>query len=156
MGKLNTKLNMSTPRHPRTHSLTERVYQTMQTLLRCYCVESGFDWTSQLSMAWLYYNYSINEVTTPSPFEVMYGYQPSTQADRLLPLAGAKTDAYDRLTLIKDIRYVDNQLLKLYKKGWQADQLGLLLFFSRKILFISQRKGYTSIHKNANTLEIRN
>jgi hypothetical protein len=37
MGKLNTKLNMSTARHPRTDGLTERVHQTMQTLLRCYC-----------------------------------------------------------------------------------------------------------------------
>ena len=37
MGKLNTKLNMSTPRHPRTDDLTRSVNQTMQTLLRCYC-----------------------------------------------------------------------------------------------------------------------
>ena len=50
MGKLNTKLNMSIARHPRTDSLTERVNQTMKTLLRCHCVESGFDWTSHLSM----------------------------------------------------------------------------------------------------------
>ncbi len=36
MGNLNTRLNMSTARHPRTDGLTERVNQTMQTLLRCY------------------------------------------------------------------------------------------------------------------------
>jgi hypothetical protein len=35
MGKLNTKLNMSIARHPRTESLAERVNQAMQTLLRC-------------------------------------------------------------------------------------------------------------------------
>ena len=35
MGMLNTKLNMSTARHPRTDSLTERVNQTMQRRLRC-------------------------------------------------------------------------------------------------------------------------
>jgi len=35
--KLNTRLNMSTARHPRTDGATERVNQTMQTLLRCYC-----------------------------------------------------------------------------------------------------------------------
>ena len=53
MGKLNTNLNMSTARHPRTDGLTERVNQIMQTLLSCYCAESGFVWTSYLSMVWL-------------------------------------------------------------------------------------------------------
>ena len=43
MGKLNTKLNMSAARHSRTYDLTERVNQTMQTLMRCHCAESGFD-----------------------------------------------------------------------------------------------------------------
>ncbi len=36
MTKLNTKLCMSTARHPQTHGLTERVNETMQILLRCY------------------------------------------------------------------------------------------------------------------------
>ena len=72
MGRLNTKLNMSTARHPRNDGLTERVNQTMQTPLRCYCSESGFDWTSHLSMVEFYYNCSINEATTHSPFVVMY------------------------------------------------------------------------------------
>ena len=43
MEKLNTKLNTSTARHPRIDGLMERVNQTMQTLLRCYCAKSGFD-----------------------------------------------------------------------------------------------------------------
>ena len=90
MGNLNTKLSMSTARHPRTQGLIARVNHTMQTLLRCYCTESSFDWTSDLSMVEFYYNYSINEATSHSPFEVMYGFQPSTHADRLLSLTGAK------------------------------------------------------------------
>jgi hypothetical protein len=74
MGKLNTKLNMSTVRHPRTtNGLTEIVNQTMQTLLRCYCVKSSFDLSSHLSMVEFCYNCSIKEATTHSPFEVMYG-----------------------------------------------------------------------------------
>ncbi len=51
IGKLNTRLNMSTARHPRTDGLTKRVDQTMQTLLRCNCAESRFDWTSHLSIS---------------------------------------------------------------------------------------------------------
>jgi hypothetical protein len=50
MRKLNTKHNTSTARHPRTDGLTERVNESMQTLLRCYCAESGSDWNSHLSM----------------------------------------------------------------------------------------------------------
>jgi hypothetical protein len=120
MGKLNTKLNMITARHPRTDGLTERVNQTMQTQLRCYYAESGFDWTSHLSIVEFYYNCSINEATAHSPFEVMYGYQPSALGDRLLPMTGATADAADRLTLIADIRVVVYQLLKLSKERMAA------------------------------------
>ena len=81
MGKLNTKLNMSTDRHPHTGGLTERVNQTMQTLLRYYCAESSFDWASHLSMVETYQNCSITEATSHSPFEVMYGFQSSTPAN---------------------------------------------------------------------------
>ncbi len=87
----------------------------MQTLLRYYCAKYGFDWTSHLSMVEFYYNRSINEATTHLPFEVVYGYQPSTPSDRLLPMAGDTADGADRLTLIAHMRDVVNQLLKLSK-----------------------------------------
>ena len=116
VGKLNTTLNKSTVRHPRTNSLTERVNQTMQSLLRYDCAEYGFDLTPHLSMVEFYYNCSITEATTHSPFEVMYGYQPSTLADRLLPLVGATMDATDILTLIPNIRDDFNKLQKLSKE----------------------------------------
>ncbi len=108
MGKLNTKLNTSHARHPRTNGLTGRVNQTMQKLLRCYYAVYGFDWTSHLSMVEFYQNCLIYEATRYLPFEVMYGYQPSTLADRLLPMVGVTADAADRLTLIAYIRDVVN------------------------------------------------
>jgi transposase InsO family protein len=43
MRKLNTKLSTSTARHPQTDGLIERVNETMQIVLRCYTIESGFD-----------------------------------------------------------------------------------------------------------------
>ena len=46
----------------------------------------------------------------------MYGFQPSTPAERLLPLAGATAEAADRLTTIRDIRDVVYQLIKLSKE----------------------------------------
>ncbi len=93
----------------------------MQTLLRCYCAESGFDQTSHLSMVRFYYNCSINEATSHSPFKVMHGFQPSTHAYRLIPLTGATADAGDRLTMIMDIKDVDDQqLIKLSKERMSA------------------------------------
>ena len=71
-------------------------------------------------MVEFYYNRSINEATTRSPCEVMYGYKPSTPSDRLLPLAGATSDATNRLTLIANVRDVVNQLLKLSKERMAA------------------------------------
>ncbi len=99
---------MSTARHPCIDGLTKKENQTMQTLLRYYCADYGFDCTSHLSMVEFYDNFSNNEATTHSSFEVMSGYQPSTPADRLLPLADDTSDATSRLTLIADIRDVIN------------------------------------------------
>ena len=148
MRKLNTKLNMSTARHPRTDGLTERVNESMQTLLRCYCAESGSDWASQLSMVEFYYNCSTNEAARHSPFEVMYGFQPSTPADRLLPLTGATADAADRLTNIVEIRDVVKQLLILSKERMAARttrsppnfSVGDLVYLSTRGLHIRSQK----------------
>ncbi len=74
MRKLNTKLNMSTARHPQTYGLTKHVNETMQILLRCYTTESGFDWVSHLPMIEFYYNCSLNEASKHSPFEASYGF----------------------------------------------------------------------------------
>jgi hypothetical protein len=148
MGTLNTKLNRSTTRHPRTVGLTERVNQAMQTQLRCYCAQPSFDWTSHSSMVEFYYKCSINEATTHSPFGVMYGYQSSTPVDRLLPMVGATVDAADRSTLIANIRDVVNQLLKLSKERMAARstmtatifQPGDLVYLSTKGLHIRSHK----------------
>ena len=98
MRTLNTKINVSAARHPRIDGLTECVNETMQIVLRCYTTESRFDWVSHLPMVEFYYKCSVNEASKHSPFEVSYGFQPSTLADRLLPLTGASTLVLDRLT----------------------------------------------------------
>ncbi len=94
---------MSIARYPRDDGWTRRVNHTLQTQLRCYCVEYGFYWNSDLSVAEFYYNCSINEATTHSPFEVMYGYQPSTPKGRHLPLTGVYANATVRINLFADI-----------------------------------------------------
>jgi len=110
MRKLNTKLNMSTARHPQTDGLTERVNETMQVLLRCYTVEFVSDSVSHLPMVEFHYNCSINESSKHSPFEVSYGFHPETPAGRLLPLTRAPASAADRLTYLASTRDVVREL----------------------------------------------
>ena len=71
-------------------------------------------------MVEFYYNYSINEATSHSPFEVMYGFQSSTSADRLLPLIGAIAEAVGRLIMMRDITDVVHQLIELSKERMAA------------------------------------
>ena len=67
-------------------------------------------------MVEFYYNCSINESSKHSPFEVYYGFQPATPADRLLPRTGAPTSAADRLTDLASTRDVVRELLTLSKQ----------------------------------------
>jgi len=120
MGKLNAKLNMSNAQHPRTGGLTERVSQTMQTMLRSYCATYRFNWTLHLSVCFLLIICLINEPNVHSPFEEMYGYQPPTFAKHLLPLHGTTANATDILPLITDIRDIVIQLLTLSKERMAA------------------------------------
>jgi len=74
MRKLNTKLNASTTRHSQTYSLTDRVNETMQLVLRCYTAEFRFDWESHLSMVEFYYKCVVNEACKHYLFEVSNGF----------------------------------------------------------------------------------
>ena len=67
-----------------------------------------------LTFEYIWLNFITNvrlmrQLRTHSPFELMYGCQPSTPADRLLlPMVGATADAADTLTLIANILDVVN------------------------------------------------
>jgi hypothetical protein len=92
-------------------------------------------------MVEFYYNWFINEATSHLPFEFMYGFQPSTLADRLLPLTSATVEAADRLTIISGIRDVVTNWLSCRRNEYQLDRLGLLLCFNRTKSFYLSTKG---------------
>jgi transposase InsO family protein len=56
--RLGTRLNMPSSRHPETYGLTERVNNTFQQLLRCFCCYDGSDWTTLLPQVEFAYNAS--------------------------------------------------------------------------------------------------
>ena len=119
--RLNTKLNMSTARRPQTDGLSERVNETMQSLLRCYCAEAGYDWASHLDMIEFTYNSTLSESAQHSPFEVSYGFNPDAPVDKLLSgTSAANTKADDVLTQLTDVQSVVKELLKLSKERLAA------------------------------------
>ena len=99
-------------------------------------------------MVEFFYNCYINEATSHSPFQVMYGFHPFSHADRILPFIGATAEAADRLTMIMDIGDVVHQLINLSKERMAARstryaplfQPGDYVYLSNKGLnIISQR-----------------
>jgi len=78
----------------------------------------------------------------------VYGYRPSTPADRILPLTDDIADVADRLTLIADIQDIVDQLLKLSKEIMAAIstriapfcQPGDLVYLSIQGLHIRSKK----------------
>ena len=118
--RLDCKLNMSTARRPQTDGLTERVNGTMQSLLRCYCAEAGYDWASHLDMVEFSYNSFVNEAGKHSPFEANIGFVPPAPVDLMLPLTNIPASAAARLQSIKDTQLVVRQLLQLSKERLAA------------------------------------
>ncbi len=115
----------------------------------------GFDWTSHLRMVEFYYNCSINEATSHSPFEVMYGFQPSTHADRLLPLSGATAEAAVRFTMIADIKDVVYELIKLSKERMAAKSTMFAPIFQPGDYFYLSTKGLHIRSHKLNTFATR-
>ena len=68
-----------------------------------------------------YYSCSINEASQHSPFEVCYGFHPTTPTDRLLPLTSALALVVQRLTEMASVRdVVVRELLTLSKQRMVA------------------------------------
>ena len=153
--KLNTKLNMSTARRPQTDGLTERVNETMQSLLRCYCAEAGYDWADQLDMVEFQYNSSRSEATQHSPFETTFGFQPAAPVDLLLPLTDAEPSVAERLTKIADTQAVVKELLKLSKERQAARRTSYTPTFVPGDLVYLSTKGLNIRSQNCQKLKDR-
>ena len=62
-------------------------------------------------MVELYYNCSSNELSKHYPFEVSDGFQPTTPANRLLPLSGAPDHVVERQTKLASVMDIVRELL---------------------------------------------
>jgi hypothetical protein len=111
----------------------------MQIVLRCYTKESGFDWVSHLPIVEFYYNCSINEASKHSPFEVTYGFQPTTPANRFFPLSGTLAPVANHLIELASVRDGVRELLTLSKQQMTARSSRPAPFFFGDFIFLSSK-----------------
>ncbi|KAJ3698695.1 hypothetical protein LUZ61_002400 [Rhynchospora tenuis] len=81
MDKIGIKLNMSTAYHPQSDGQTERLNQCVEQYLRCMVFDQQKKWMKWLPLAEYWYNTSFQQSIGMTPFQALYGYQPT-----LLPL----------------------------------------------------------------------
>jgi hypothetical protein len=83
---LNTALgiqsNMSTAYHPQTDGQSERINQSLEVFIRCYCDEEQDNWHIWLPMAEFAHNQWPNATTKKAPFNLIMGYVPCNEQSK--------------------------------------------------------------------------
>jgi hypothetical protein len=86
-GKLGTRLLFSTTYHPQTDGKTEVVNRTLSMLLRVVLKKNLKLWEESLPHVEFTYNRAVHSTTKFCPFEIVYGFKPTTPIDLMsLPM----------------------------------------------------------------------
>ncbi|KAE8704407.1 General regulatory factor 9, MU isoform 1 [Hibiscus syriacus] len=108
-GKLGTQLNFSSAYHPQTDGQTEVVNRSLGNLLRCLAGTKPKHWDLVLPQAEFAYNISKNRTTCLSPFEIVYGQNPSGVLDLApIPRIGCFSPKVDEMA--KYLRGIHEQV----------------------------------------------
>ena len=75
---LGTKLLMSTAYHPQTDGSLEQAIHTISSILRAFVSSDQTDWSKKLPQAEFAINSTVSVTTGHTPFELNYGYTPSS------------------------------------------------------------------------------
>jgi hypothetical protein len=113
---------MSSSRHLETNGVTERVNNTFQHLLRCFCCYDGTNLTDILPQVEFAYNASRALGIEHTPFEASFGFTP--EENHLLfsmrPSIPVSQDASRRLRLLQEVHTLVRSMLHLHKDEMQA------------------------------------
>lgn len=82
---LKTKMALSSAHHPQHDGQTEILNKLLATMLRAYVSEDLSDWSTWLHILEFAYNNSTHSSTGTSPNFLVYGFQPRTPIDFLIP-----------------------------------------------------------------------
>jgi hypothetical protein len=95
LGKaLGIELHFTSGYHPEGDGQTERVNQTLEQYLRCYCNYQQDNWSDLLPLAEFAYNNAPSETTGVSPFFANKGYHPDLTVHPERDIASARAREY--------------------------------------------------------------
>ena len=135
--------NLTTPRHPQSNGIDERVNGTLSRILRNYVDHHQTNWDEKLKWAVYSYNTTVHESTGYSPFQIIHGFDPRS------PLknneAGDPLNMPELMTKRNEIRQSANENNKRaqakqklnYDKGHQKAELSVGQLVLVRELFIS-------------------
>jgi hypothetical protein len=82
---IKTKMSLSSSHHPQHDGQTENVNRQLETMLRAYVAKDRNDWADWLKLLEFAYNSNTHTSTGTTPFLLLYGFEPRTPLDYLLP-----------------------------------------------------------------------
>lgn len=102
--------NLTTPRHPQSNGIDERVNGTMARILQKYVDRFQENWDEQLKYAIYVYNTTVHESTGFSPYQILFGREPRSPLRQDALDKPPDIDALDRIR--ETIRSKANELNK--------------------------------------------
>ncbi|XP_064110379.1 uncharacterized protein LOC135218159 [Macrobrachium nipponense] len=115
--ELGVKHTTSTPYHPESQGQVERFHQTLKSVLKKFCFETGSEWDKELQYA-LFATRSIqNETIGLSPFKLVFGHNVRGPLDVVREHWEGETPEINRLDPDKASSLVD--LINQYKDLFQ-------------------------------------
>jgi len=116
---LDMNLHFTSGYHPEGDGQTERVNQTLEQYLRCYCNFQQDNWSTLLPLAEFAYNNAPSETTGTSPFFANKGYHPNltVHLERNMASAHAREFAVDLGELHENLKLHIRQAQQRYQKS---------------------------------------
>ncbi len=120
--------------HPQSQGALERFHQTLKSMMRKYCLETGNDWDERIPLLMFAVRESVQESLGFSPAELVFGHQVRGRLkilkDKILENdVDAETSVLDYLTKFRECL---NQACSLAKESLVNAQQGMKRNFDRK------------------------
>lgn len=115
--KSKMKHNLTTPYHPQSNGIDERLNGTLVRILRNYVSYYQEDWDEKLKWAVFVYNTTVHESTGYSPYQILHGLDPRS------PLKNSETHEDHDINEIDEIRrLVRSQARELNVRAQEKQQ----------------------------------